>query len=141
MSRERRRCSAAAHQTLKHGPLWSTLLGRGIQKGEPDLELRECPDCGSTLAREVDSDTPAAVGITPMQMHSPEGIPVVSIGRVEVGTRVIPGDGIASVQINVVGPHVIGWRLLLKDRSYIDIGIGAPIVIYYNAPSGLVAPL
>jgi hypothetical protein len=37
---------------LKADPYWKTLPFRGIQ--EPDLELRDCPTCGSTLARELD---------------------------------------------------------------------------------------
>jgi hypothetical protein len=70
----------------------------------------------------------------------PLGTPIVKIARVEIGERArIPGDSIQGVQLNVAGPHVIGWRIVLKGGAYIDVGVGAPIVIYYDPPSGLVA--
>lgn len=52
-------CSASYHDVLKQTPdLWAGLRFRGVQTFDGErLELRDCGDCGSTLA--VDSD-PAA---------------------------------------------------------------------------------
>jgi hypothetical protein len=47
-------CTAQSHSILREH-YWATLPIAGVQRidGGPDLELRTCPACGSTLAREV----------------------------------------------------------------------------------------
>lgn len=51
-------CSRDYHDRLRAFPdlLWQQLHNIGIQHGEdgaPDLSLRNCDRCGSTIAREV----------------------------------------------------------------------------------------
>jgi hypothetical protein len=56
-------CPSALHVALKADPaLWAAAPYVGIQDGAggPDLELRNCPACATTLANELwpDDDTP-----------------------------------------------------------------------------------
>jgi hypothetical protein len=59
-------CTTTTHAPLKADPHWKTLRFLGIQvvEGCSDdesaihLELRDCPYCGSTLARPLDTSPP-----------------------------------------------------------------------------------
>jgi hypothetical protein len=46
---------AAARAAAPYGAAWLALAWQGVQSqpGGPDLELRRCDDCGSTLACEL----------------------------------------------------------------------------------------
>ncbi len=49
----------AGHDALKRSPAWSELPYVGVLPGcdgEPDVELRNCPACESTLGRELEGD-------------------------------------------------------------------------------------
>ena len=60
-------CLQSDHERLKCSPSWESLEYRGGMQLCPDwpvLELRDCPRCGSTLARPVVADRPASLGVT-----------------------------------------------------------------------------
>jgi hypothetical protein len=60
-------CLQSDHERLKRSPSWESLEYRGAMRlilDEPALELRDCPRCGSTLARPVVADRPASLGVT-----------------------------------------------------------------------------
>lgn len=64
-------CTVATHEAIKlDDAAWFALPLRGIQRGcGLDLELRDCPACRSTLAREIGEESAEDKARGEWEMH------------------------------------------------------------------------